>query len=116
MRRRVRSVQILAFVVLTVVAAASARAETKCDLAFRLEAWSAFYKKGHGSGTITCGNGQRARVVINTRGGGITFGKSTIVDGHGEFTPVDSIRELFGDYAAAEAHAGAGKSADAQVV
>ena len=116
MPKRVRSVQMLAVVVLTVVGAASARAETKCDLTFRLEGWSAFYKTGHGGGTITCGNGQRARVVINTTGGGITFGMSKILDGHGEFTPVDSIRELFGNYAAAEAHAGAGASADAQVV
>ena len=100
----------------TLAFGAAAHAETKCHLDFHLEGWSAFYKTAHGGGTITCDNGQSARVVIDTKGGGITFGKMKIVNGHGEFTPVDDIHELFGDYAAAEAHAGAGETAAAQVV
>ncbi len=115
MRTRIRFAPVIA-ILLTALGAASAHAETKCEMTFRLEGWSAFYKTAHGAGEITCDNGQRARVVINTKGGGITFGKMKIVDGHGELTPVDDIRELFGDYAAAEAHAGAGESAAAQVV
>ena len=106
----------LAVAALIMLGASVAHAETKCDMRFRLEGWSAFYKTAHGAGTITCDNGQNARAVINTRGGGITFGKMKIVNGHGDFTPVDDIHELFGDYASAEAHAGAGETAAAQVV
>jgi len=93
-----------------------ARAETRCDMAFHLEGWSVFYKTAHGGGRVTCDNGQSARVVIRTKGGGVTFGKEKIVDGEGHFSPISSISEIFGDYANAEAHAGAGESSDAQVV
>jgi hypothetical protein len=96
--------------------AGSAHAETKCHLDFHLEGWSAFYKTSRGGGKITCNNGQAARIVIRTKGGGVTFGAEKIVDGHGEFSPVADIDELFGDYANAEAHAGMGESSDAQVV
>ncbi len=96
--------------------AAPAAAETRCDLEFHLEGWSAFYKTAHGGGRITCDNGQSARIVIRTKGGGVTFGASKIVDGVGHFSPVSEISELYGDYATAEAHAGAGESKDAQVV
>ena len=53
---------------------------------------------------------------ITSRGGGITFGKSRIDHGRGEFSGIYNIREVLGGYAAAEAHAGAGKSSKAQVV
>ena len=43
-------------------------------------------------------------------------GKSEIVGGTGRFTGARSINELFGSYAQSEAHAGAGKSADAQAL
>jgi hypothetical protein len=43
-------------------------------------------------------------------------GKSTIEDGHGEFSSVASIDEILGSYASAEAHAGAVESAQAQVM
>ena len=81
-----------------------------------MSSWSAFYKAGKGTGTITCNNGQSMAVKIRTRGGGLTFGKSTIDDGRGEFSGVDDISELLGTYASAEAHAGAVKSAGGQVV
>jgi hypothetical protein len=87
-----------------------------CTMKYNLKGWSAFYKTASGGGTITCSNGQRARVKVTAKGGGITFGKSEIVDGTGRFTGARSISELFGAYAAAEAHAGAGKSGDAQVL
>jgi len=99
-----------------VMAAMPAAAETRCELTFHLEGWSAFYKTAHGGGRITCNNGQAARVVLRTKGGGITFGATKIVDGYGTFSPVSDIDELFGDYANAEAHAGAGESSTAQVV
>jgi hypothetical protein len=99
----------------TLVLAAPARAETRCRLHYHLEGWSAFYKTSKGSGRITCDNGQARRVVLTTKGGGFTFGRKS-VDGSGTFSPVADIRDLYGDYANAEAHAGAGKSSDAQVV
>ena len=45
-----------------------------------------------------------------------TVGAAKIVNGHGDFSPVEDVREIYGDYANAEAHAGAGKAAEAQVV
>jgi hypothetical protein len=83
---------------------------------FNLRGWSAFYKTAKGDGTITWSNGQKARVRIRAKGGGITFGKSDIIGGTGEFTGARSINELFGSYAQSEAHAGAGKSADVQAM
>lgn len=89
---------------------------TKCELKFDLRGWSAFYQSATGSGTITCGNGQKAGVTIRTKGGGLTVGTSHISNGHGSFTEVASINELFGTYASAEAGAGAVNAAQARVV
>ena len=50
------------------------------------------------------------------KGGGITFGKSEIRDGRGEFSGVDNISEVLGTYVASEAHAGAAKSAKASAM
>jgi hypothetical protein len=107
---------VLGVVGATLAFGAAAHAETKCHLDFHLEGWSAFYKTARGGGKITCDNGQSAGITIRTRGGGVTFGAEKIVDGHGEFSSVSNIDELFGDYANAEAHAGMGESSDAQVV
>lgn len=90
--------------------------EVKCEMEFSLSGWSAFYKQTKGSGTITCNNGQTAEVLIKTHGGGITFGKSEILNGHGSFSAVNDVNELFGSYATSEAHAGAVKSAAAQAM
>ena len=81
-----------------------------------MSGWSVFYKESSGTGTIKCSNGQSMGVKLKARGGGLTFGTSTIEDGHGEFSDVSNISELIGSYASAEAHAGAVKSAKAQVV
>lgn len=89
---------------------------TKCHLTFSLKSWSAFYKSGSGNGTVSCDNGQSSAVKIKTHGGGVTFGKSEIKNGHGTFSEVDDIKEIFGSYAASEAHAGAVKSAGAQAM
>ena len=88
----------------------------ECKMTFNLRGWSAFYNTARGSGTITCSNGQKARVGIRTKGGGVTFGKSEIIGGTGTFTGARSISELFGSYAQSEAHAGAGKSGDVQAM
>jgi hypothetical protein len=88
----------------------------KCEMTFNLKGWSAFYKTSQGEGTIHCDNGQTAKVKIKATGGGITFGKSEITGGTGKFTGAKNIDELLGSYAQSEAHAGAGKSADAQAL
>jgi hypothetical protein len=102
----------LAFLLSSAVPAA---AETRCELTFEVDGWSVFYKRVDGDGRVTCDNGQSARTRIEARGGGLTFG-GWHIKGRGKFSPVSDISELFGDYATAEAHAGAGKSAYAQAV
>lgn len=90
--------------------------EVKCQMVFSLAGWSAFYKQAKGDGTITCSNGQTSSVAIVAHGGGITFGKSKTVDGHGTFSAVGAIDELYGSYATSGAHAGAVNSAEAQAM
>jgi hypothetical protein len=82
---------------------------------FNLRGWSAFYETASGTGSITCDNKQSARVKIEVKGGGLTAGRST-VKGSGTFSEVSEMKELFGSYAKAEAHAGVVKSAGAQVL
>lgn len=94
----------------------AAKRLTDCTMTFSLKGWSAFYKTSKGEGTITCENGQTARVKIKATGGGITFGKSEIVNGTGRFSESNGIDELFGSYVQAEAHAGAVKSSSAQAL
>ncbi len=95
---------------------ASAGGTVTCELSFQMSGWSVFYKESSGSGTIKCSNGQSMAVKLEAKGGGLTVGKSTIDDGRGEFSGVNSIGELIGTYASAEAHAGAVTSTKAQVV
>ena len=87
-----------------------------CEMTFSLKGWSAFYKTAKGEGTITCDNGTSFPVTIQTKGGGITFGKSEIRNGIGKFSEVAKTDDLFGSYAHAEAHAGAVKSSSAQAL
>ena len=89
---------------------------TKCTLKYSLAGWSAGYATATGSGTITCDNGQSARVSLQATGGGITAGKSRIDNGSGTFSEVSDISELFGSYASADVHAGMVESSAAQVV
>jgi hypothetical protein len=110
-----RTLVALAAGTLLVLAAAPARATTTCRITFHLEGWSAFYKTAHGSGRVTCDNGQVRTVVLQSTGGGLTVGRSAI-SGRGEFSPVGDVREIYGKYANAEAHAGAVVSSAAQVV
>ena len=106
----------VAMAVAVVLAAVPAQAGTKCEMTFTMSGWSAFYKTSSGTGTIKCDNGQKAKVKVSSKGGGITFGRSKVKDAIGKFTEVDDISDLFGTYGQGEAHAGAGKSAKASVV
>lgn len=107
---------LLAAMLATAAPSAHAIGPVDCKLHFSMSGWSVFYKTLSGSGTISCDNGQSMGVSIRSKGGGLTFGKSRIENGVGEFSGVRDIHDLLGAYAAAEAHAGAGKSAHAQVV
>lgn len=95
---------------------AVAAQDIHCKMHFQLSGWSAFYKRAEGSGTVTCDNGQSMHVHIRAEGGGLTFGKTQVDDGRGNFTGVYDIHEVLGHYGGAEAHAGAQASADSQVV
>ncbi len=98
-----------------VLALPASAAMTTCRLSYHIKGWSFLYKTYRGSGTVSCENGQSARVAIKTYGGGFTVGKSEIV-GKGRFTEVRGISEVYGTYAEANAHAGITKSADARVL
>jgi hypothetical protein len=88
-----------------------------CNLHYDMSGGGAFYKHSTGQGTITCSNGQKLAVKIESKGGGLTFGHSDIKDGTGKFSPVHDIHDLIGGYATAEANAGGGDNASkAQVV
>lgn len=92
-------------------------AQTSCTLTYDMSGGGAFYKQSKGSGTIKCDNGQTLQVNIESKGGGLTFGKSTIKDGTGKFSPVNTVRDLIGGYATAEANVGGSDGAKkAQVV
>jgi hypothetical protein len=97
-------------------APAAAAGPIDCKLTFNLSGWSVFYKTASGTGTVTCDNGQSMAVKIRTKGGGLTFGKSKIVNGTGEFSGVYKIDEVLGTYATSEAHAGAARSSKAMAM
>jgi len=90
--------------------------EIDCRLHFSMSGWSVFYKTSSGEGTVSCDNGQRLAVRISAKGGGLSFGKSKIENGTGEFSGVRDIRDVLGTYATAEAHAGASRSTKAQAM
>ncbi|HEX4964090.1 MAG TPA: hypothetical protein VF173_24910 [Thermoanaerobaculia bacterium] len=101
---------------LSLLAALPARAvdgTTKCRLNFTLSEWAIGVKVAHGSGTVTCDNGQSAQVTLEGKGVGLAAGKNQIREGYGKFTGVSDINEIFGTYASAGASVGVGKSADA---
>ena len=102
---------------LALAAAPSAMAgNLTCKMTYSLTGWSVFYKTASGTGSVSCSNGQRMSVKIETKGGGLTFGKYKISNGFGQFANVDDIRDVLGSYATAEAHAAAEKSASAQAM
>ena len=85
--------------------------EMSCQMGFQLSGWSIFYKTYNGSGMVRCSNGQSMHVQLRAKGGGLTFGKSRIDDGHGRFSGIQDIHEVLGHYATAEAEAGTEDSA-----
>jgi len=114
--RRIARMTMISVALVAGLGGSAAAAPTRCTMRFDLAGWSAFYKTSSGTGTVTCDNGQSAKVAIKTTGGGLTVGKSTVTDGHGKFSPIASIDEIFGAYASADAHAGMGESSAAQVM
>lgn len=108
----VASVAMMSFITLAQPARGGS---TKCAMKYSLAGWSAGYSTASGSGTITCDNGESARVSLRATGGGLTAGRSKI-KGSGTFSEVGDISELFGSYASADVHAGMGGSSAAQVV
>ena len=115
MRIVVTKMAVLAAAALLWSGAASAR-EITCDMSFSLSCWSAFYTTASGTGMVSCSNGAKMKVEIQTRGGGITFGKSEIKDGYGKFSHLYDIQDILGNYVTASASAGAVKSAEAQAM
>lgn len=109
-------VSIAAAAALLLAASPASARDLDCRMTFDLSGWSLFYKTSSGTGVVTCDNGQRLAVRISTKGGGLSFGKSRIENGTGEFGGVDDIRDVLGTYVTAEAHAGAVKSSKAQVM
>jgi hypothetical protein len=101
--------------VMTAGTAQAADGDLHCTLTFQTKTWSIIYKSATGFGTIHCSNGQSLRVKLSAKGGGLTAGKSE-ERGHGDFSPVGHIDDLLGGYAAAQAHAGAVNSVQAQVM
>jgi hypothetical protein len=118
MRKTVRNAPILGLVLcLMLVAAPAAMAgNLTCKMTYSLSGWSAFYKTASGTGRVSCNNGQRMSVKIETKGGGLSFGKYRIRNGFGQFANVNDIRDVLGSYATAEAHASAENSASAQAM
>ena len=102
--------------VLAATALPAAAQNLTCKLTFNSSSWSIFYKTTSGTGMVNCSNGQSLAVKISAKGGGLTVGKSKIVNGFGEFAEVRQIRDVLGSYAAAEAHAGTERSAHAQAM
>ena len=113
--RRLVLPTIMIAAVLTAGSAQAADGDLHCTLTFQTKTWSIIYKSATGFGTIHCSNGQSLRVTLSAKGGGLTAGKSE-ESGHGDFSPVGHIDDLLGGYAAAQAHAGAINSVQAQVM
>ncbi|WP_243048705.1 hypothetical protein [Dyella sp. RRB7] len=120
MKRHLFALSSILIVTALAVHPGQARAEQPADLGckmqFSLSTWSLIYKQSEGHGVVTCANGQSMHVKIVAKGGGLTVGKSHIDNGTGRFTDVHSMSEILGDYGDAEAHAGAGKASEAQVL
>lgn len=110
-----KTLSLIAVMTAAAVAAPSAHAagNIECSLDYNMAGWSLIYKTASGTGTVTCDNGTRIPVKISLKGGGLTVGKSKIVDGKGRFSGAYTVDDLFGTYAAVGAHAGAARSSGA---
>ena len=97
-------------------AQAQAKRDLDCRLVYSLSGWSLIYKHTTGSGTVTCKGGQSMPVKISAKALGLTAGKWKIDRGTGNFTDVQNIRDVLGNYAQASANVGIAKSGEAQVL
>jgi hypothetical protein len=113
---RIHLLRGLALSLALAAAPAAMAGDLTCRMTYNISGWSAFYKTASGTGNISCSNGQRMAVRIETKGGGLTFGKYKIQNGFGQFANVNDIRDVLGSYATAEAHAAADKSASGQAM
>ena len=101
---------LLAAMFAVVAPSAYATGPVDCKPHFSMSGWSAFYK------TLSGWHGQlRQRpahggVDPQQRAAGLTFGKTCIENGVGEFSGVRDIHDVLGHYAAAGGARGAGKS------
>ena len=116
MNKTIRFLSLVALVGSISVGGTARAGVLDCKLKFTMSGWSVFYKRADGTGTISCSNGQSMTVKLRARGGGLSAGKSTIRDGHGDFAGVNKIDDVLGNYVSAEAHAGAVKSSQAEVL
>ncbi|HET6632813.1 MAG TPA: hypothetical protein VFG73_08935 [Rhodanobacteraceae bacterium] len=87
-----------------------------CKLDYTLTGWSVLYRTAHGSGTVTCDNGESMPVMLNATGGGLSVGAYKVNDGTGDFTGVKNINDVLGVYAVGTVHAGAVKSVHGSVM
>lgn len=86
-----------------------------CKMSYRLKGWSFAYKQYDGSGEVSCNNGQRAQVILESKSLGFSIGASEI-EGTGQFTALKNIDEIYGTFVSLEGHAGVTKSAAGQVL
>jgi hypothetical protein len=107
---------IVGLLALGISAGSANAADLSCKLNFEMHGWSVIYKTATGTGTVTCNNGSSVKVSLDSKGLGLTAGKSSIDAGKGAFAGVKNIQDVFGQYAAADASAGAVKSSEAQVL
>jgi hypothetical protein len=112
-KREITLAGALALVLLLAAATSAAAETTTCRMNFELKGWAAGLQAAHGDGVVTCDNGQTAEVVIHAKGAGLSAGKYKIREGHGKFTNVSDISEIFGSYGGANVGAGLGKDAGA---
>lgn len=106
---------LLAGASLTYSGGAQAAGEISCRMTFEIHGWSAFYKKADGEGNVTCSNGEHMHVHLRSRGGGLTFGKSSI-SGTGKFSGIFHVSGILGTYVTGGAHAGAVRSGGSTVM
>lgn len=117
MRLAVVAISTLLLPAALLAAPATHAGELSCSLKYNLSGGGAFYKRSTGDGVVSCDNGETLAISIDSKGGGLTFGKSTIENGSGKFSGLHDIRDVIGSYATAEANAGTSSNASkAQVV
>ena len=95
--------------------AADAGPAISCTMTYKLKGWSFAYKQYDGIGEVSCSNGQRASVVLESKSLGFSIGVSEI-EGTGQFTELKDINEIYGTFMSLEGHAGVTKSAAGQVL